>query len=30
MGLIHVAVSLKANQEAKEKYETDFLIDTSY
>jgi len=28
MGLTHVTVSLKANQEAKKKYEADFLVDT--
>ena len=28
MGLIHVTTVLKAHQEAKEKYEADFLIDT--
>jgi clan AA aspartic protease len=28
MGLTHVTVSLKASQEAKKKYEADFLIDT--
>ena len=28
MGLTHVTVNLKASQEAKEKYEADFLIDT--
>ncbi|MFH0790418.1 MAG: clan AA aspartic protease [Candidatus Omnitrophota bacterium] len=28
MGLTHVTVSLKASQQAKEKYEADFLVDT--
>lgn len=28
MGLTHVTVSLKVNQQAKEKYEADFLVDT--
>lgn len=28
MGLTHVTVSLKASQDAKKKYEADFLIDT--
>jgi len=28
MGLIHVTVTLKANQEIKKKYESDFLVDT--
>ena len=28
MGLAHVTVCLKASQNAKEKYEADFLIDT--
>ncbi len=28
MGLTHVTVSLKASQQAKKKYEADFLVDT--
>jgi clan AA aspartic protease len=28
MGLIHVTVTLRANQEAKKKYSADFLVDT--
>ena len=28
MGLIHVTTTLKASQEAKERYEADFLVDT--
>lgn len=28
MGLTHVTVSLKVNQQARKKYEADFLVDT--
>lgn len=28
MGLIHVTVTLRANQQTKKRYEADFLIDT--